>query len=497
MLLADYAQAPFFAVRATPDGPVARGQAACFLGHQLPSPGRERPDGIFAEWAWDGARLLARTDRYGFQPLFYYVREGEVGLSPSVPKLLLEGAPTELDDDAFAVFLRLGFFLGEDTPFRAVRALPPGATLEWRHGALRVAGELFLSRPAEIGRTAAIEGYVELFRRAVHRRLPPDNEFAVPLSGGRDSRHILLELCAAGRPPKLCATVRHHPPRIDQDAEVAAQVAAAVGVPHVILEQRASRFEAELRKNLRTGFGSDEGTHFLPLRDDLAGRVTAIWDGMGSDVLSAGLFLDAERLALFRSGRLAALADRLLNTEARVEGLLVFEPARRFSRERALARLEQELRRHVEAPNPVGSFFFWNRTRREIALMPAFMFAPEIVKLCPYLDHDLYDFLAALPAELLLDHSLHTEAIRAAYPAYADLPYEAPDKLFRFDRRQRVELGRLIWDVIRYLHAEPSRLLYAPHVEMRLLQCYIRGFEPRHFTDHVVYVLQLERLVRP
>jgi hypothetical protein len=29
------------------------------------------------------------------------------------------------------VFLRLGFFLSEDTPFAAIRALPPGGKLIW------------------------------------------------------------------------------------------------------------------------------------------------------------------------------------------------------------------------------------------------------------------------------------------------------------------------------------------------------------------------------
>ena len=42
----------------------------------------------------------------------------------------------------------------------------------------------------------------------------------------------------------------------------------------------------------------------------------------------------------------------------------------RFGFDLAVASVASELAQHAAAPNPVGSFFFWNRTRREIALSP-------------------------------------------------------------------------------------------------------------------------------
>jgi asparagine synthetase B (glutamine-hydrolysing) len=498
VLSTDFAGAPYFAVRWQAGQTATRGQPTVRLGQQIARPDGAG-DGIYAAWHWDGQRLLVRNDRYGAFPLFYAVRgtasDIQVALSPSIPKLLWEGAPTALDENALAVFLRLGFFLGEDTPFQAIRALPPGAALEWQAGQLRIQGGLFLAAPSRLSRGTAVEAYIELFRTAVQRRLPADDDFAVPLSGGRDSRHILLELCAQGRPPRFCATVQHHAPRTDQDAAVAKALAARLGIAHVVLPQRESRFRAELRKNLRTGFCTDEATHFLALGDYLDGRVSAVFDGMGGDVLSAGLFLNEHRLRLFEAARFESLAELLLDSELRVESLLVFDQLRRFSRARAIERLTVELIRHAEAPNPVGSFYFWNRTRREIVLAPTFLYDASLIKLYPYLDHDLYDLLAALPARLLLDYRLHTDTILQAYPEYDDLPFEDYQRLFRYDQAHRAELSNLVWDTIRYLSKEPSRLLYAPYVETRLLHCYIAGREPRHFTDHAIYLLQLERFV--
>src|SRR5205085_2976358 len=110
-------------------------------------------------------------------------------------RLLLEGAPAELDERALSVFLRLGFFLGEDTAFTAIKALPPAATMRWRAGRLELRG----SRPpppppADLGRSEAIEQYAALFRASIERCLEPGDDIVLPLSGGRDSRHILLEL---------------------------------------------------------------------------------------------------------------------------------------------------------------------------------------------------------------------------------------------------------------------------------------------------------------
>jgi len=409
------------------DGPgfQARGQTACRLGHEIPRPGGERPDGVFGGWSWDGITLRADGDRYGLFPIYYFSTPQRFAISPSIPSLLALGPPLDLDDAALAVFLRLGFFLGEDTPFRSIRALPPGATIEWSVGRLQLAGGMPAWRMQPLSRDAAIDGFVDLFRTAMARRARPDEEVAVPLSGGRDSRHILLELCRAGRRPKFSVTLRHYPPTPDEDARIAGLVARRAGVPHVILPQVESRIDAEIRKNRITNFCADEHAWMLALGEYLPGRASHSYDGIGGDVLSAGLFLTAARLQRFDTGQFEVLAGELLRAnEARTGELIAPEWAERLGHESAVRRLTAELARHAEAPNPVGSFFFWNRTRREIALASYRILNGGTEVLSPYLDHDLFDFLASLPASLMLDRQFHSETIRRAYPEYADIPFE-------------------------------------------------------------------------
>src|SRR4029453_615317 len=53
------------------------------LGHRVGA-----HDGIFAEWEWNGARLVARTDRYGFSPIYYYATDSTIAVSSSIAQLL-------------------------------------------------------------------------------------------------------------------------------------------------------------------------------------------------------------------------------------------------------------------------------------------------------------------------------------------------------------------------------------------------------------------------
>jgi asparagine synthase (glutamine-hydrolysing) len=416
----------YFQARCAEGQVQTKGLLSCSLGHRIELGGERKADGIFAHWNWDGSRLTAGNDRYGFFPLFYYCRDGEFAISSSIPRLIEVGAPTDLDEAALAVFLRLGFFIGDDTPYKHIRTLPPDAALAW-DGRLKVhsPGHAFADAHGPIGRDDAIDTYIGLFRQAIERRLPQAEDFIVPLSGGRDSRHILLELLHQGYRPERCLTTLHYPPRSNEDARIAQALARELGLPHTLLKQSESRFKAEYRKNVLTNFCSDEHAWYMVAADYLVRRALPVYDGIGGDVLSAGLFLTPHRLGLFESGSCRTIAEELLAADEELFARLLPRAVMgKMGRELAIAHLESELTHHLRQPNPVGSFFFWNRTRREIALVPYGLLSALPTVFSPYLDHDLYGFLAGLPAHLLADHAFHTDTIARAYPKYADLPYE-------------------------------------------------------------------------
>jgi hypothetical protein len=498
--------APFLHLRHADGQTMARGLATCRLGRPLDF-GRAIPDGAFAEWTWDGSTLTVRNDRYGLQPLFYWCQAGELGISPSLPRLLLEGAPTELDEPALSVFIRTGYFVGEDTPFRAIRALPPNATLTWSLGRLTLSGGYPSVEPrtllgtAATGRDEAIDAYIPLLRDAVRRRLPLAHDLVMPLSGGRDSRHLLFEIVAADARPSECLTVRHHPPRTDDDAVLAGQVAEALRLPHQLLDQTAPRLEAEYRKNVKTGFCSDEGTAFMALGDHLEGRPVshldgrqvAIFDGIGGDFLSDGRFLTPQRQAFAEAGQMPELANVLLWRGPLLPSLLPDDLKARLSRNVAVERLTAEVERHRHAASPVTSYIFWNRCRREIATFPFNFYPPNVSVFCPYLDHEVFDFLISLPASVFMPPSFHAEAIQRAFPDHASIPFESPS--VGTDAAATAEVQRLVAELDASLDRQPPRLVSAERARAWLRSYVHRSSVTVPYLSQIMYALTLDRFL--
>jgi asparagine synthase (glutamine-hydrolysing) len=486
---------PYFRATTVGDRVEIAGEPHWSGGHPVePSKPGGPEDGVFARWSWDGRELVAVNDRYGFHPLFYCARPGSIAISPSVVTLLETGAPRDLDDVAIAAFLRLSSYLGADTPFASIRAVPPGATFRWSAQGLTVSGSYVFRSAEAMTREQALTEYTERFREAVRRRLCPGEEIVHPLSGGRDSRHILLELCDLGAKPSLAVTARPYPPKYRQDIEIASIVARRLGVPHRVLEQEPQA-PVEWEKNVDTSLCCDRNGWAIAVKRSLDTRRVCLFDGIAGGILSAGAFLDREGLDLFEAGRFEVLSRRVCRR--RRDGLepflqLLLSPTayRRFGPEAGYERIEQELREHANAPNPVSSFYFWNRTRRDIALTPFGIYRRHRV-LAPFLDHDVYDLLAALPASLLLDRQFHTDAIRRAHPRYADIPF-ATERHKRLENRSHYRHFAL--DLIA-LAARRGSLgpLRVSRVGPRLLATAVTGRRAR-WLALVLYLFQLGQI---
>lgn len=494
------ARHPYFRIRKLGDRIETQGRPTAAFGHRIESARHTVDDGVFAHWQWDGKRLVAGNDRYGFCPLFWSRIHGTgICISPSILALIEQGAPTDLDVEALSIFFRLGHFVGEDTPFTAIKALPPNADFTWRNGNLECHARYPASpKRSDISRDDAIDGYITLFAQAMARRRPP-TDFAVPASGGRDSRHILLQLHEMGLVPTICVSEKDPPPDPNEDPIIAARLCRELGFKHITVEHELSVFAAQLRKTPEVNFCEVPDGWFLPIVDFLGQRFDCIYDGIAGDVLSQSSYLNPEIDAVFRSRQKDRICRKLLGTEGSANALLTkllrgeLEPAAHV--EVAIKRLRGEIDKHLDAHNPVGSFIFWNRTRRKIATGPYGLLREIACVYAPYLDHDLYDFLTSLPASLLMDRALHTEAIARAYPAFANIPYAnhkaAPPVDSRGVKAQYLsEAGR------RFLLRRPSSLMNTAVPRAKMLASILsRGHVNPWISPLVVYLSQIESAV--
>lgn len=381
----------------------------------------------WSEWDWDGTRLRVANCPLGMHPLYWRAYPHGIGVATTLFELLDESVVP--DYPALAVFLRLGWFLGEDTPFKGIAQLPPNSVLEWtpERGAQLHEGERPRAARVSIDRDRAMRIYAQLFDEAVRRCLPVAGRLVLPLSGGRDSRHIALALHEAGVRPAACGTLKHLPGRPDEDARVAALLARALGVPHVVLEQPRFYVRNIARLLRDTALCADDGAQMYPLIDWLKANADTTFDGIAGDMMSTNVFQHGGLAELYAGGKLEPTARELVRRWAptvrgwqhAVDG----DTAQALSREVAHRRLMAELERHRDNHHPLRSFLFWNRTRREIALQPFLTYGGLRVE-TPFLDPQLWHFLESLPYDIVGNGTFHTETIQRAYPRFAHIPFE-------------------------------------------------------------------------
>ena len=437
--------APVFHIRHEAGKTTATGTAKAFVGHRVGP--ADSSLGLFGSWSWDGTTLQAEVDPLGYFSLFVYRKGGEIAVSPSILQLLALGADPEPDPVALAVFHRIGHFLGEDTPFRHIKVLPPAGRLTWQGGVATITGAAPIPREQVLTRDQAVEAFIELPRAAIRRFLGSwHGPVVLPLSGGRDSRHILLELLHQGKKPDSVATFHQGGRYLDREVQAARALSERAGVRHALLGHPRPRHRDALRGVLLTQLCADEHAQMMPMRDYIAGNPgAAALDGIGGDILTnpdndAADFLDLARKGdyLGIARRLAAGHGRVISRTGHPGGAgAIYSPD---LEDAAMSRIADAIRVFDAAPDPYQAFWFWNRTRREISFVSTGILGGAAMVACPYLSPEFVELGLSLPFSVTGDQRLHDDAIARAYPDYADIPYEAG---FKSQPLPRLRPGRL------------------------------------------------------
>jgi asparagine synthase (glutamine-hydrolysing) len=161
----------------------------------------------FAIWERDSGRLVLARDRFGIKPLYYTESSHSLRFASTLPALLA-GGDIDTDIDAVALHHYMSFHAVVPAPhtiIQGVRKLPPatvrvidadGRSRDHRFWRLH-----FGARPEE--QQLAYEDWQEItldtLRRAVERRLVADVPVGVLLSGGLDSSLIVGLLAEQGQ----------------------------------------------------------------------------------------------------------------------------------------------------------------------------------------------------------------------------------------------------------------------------------------------------------
>ncbi len=206
----------------------------------------ERVHGMLAAALWlpEARALVLARDRFGEKPLFLARHRGGLCFASEMKSLLrLPGFPRRLNPTASAHFLLFEHLFDPLTPFEGITALPPahilrvpfddvGAHTPRRYWQLDFRDPPSASAPS---RPEVLEELGTLVHDAVQRRAAADVRVGALLSGGLDSSFVCASLAGAVPGPVDAFSVGFGDPRFDE-SPAQDRVAEALGL-------RLHRFE--------------------------------------------------------------------------------------------------------------------------------------------------------------------------------------------------------------------------------------------------------------
>jgi asparagine synthase (glutamine-hydrolysing) len=270
--------------------------------------------------------------------------------------------------------------------------------------------------------------YDELLRRAV-QSLPESASTVMGLSGGRDSRHILLAVGSCGRPlPRLVSSRHYLSGAGGADVAAAQMLADRFGVALRVVSQPGDRFRQEWDKNRITGLRTLSHSWGLVLAEALKGPEVLL-DGMNGGVLFGRAGLQRSVLKRFGRGqpRFAGLREHVLSelVDRPVGSVGAWLPqrlARREVVEGIRQRLSDCFAQYERFENPVQAFLCWEHVQHNTRLFTYGMMENDCV-VCPLDTVEMVRFALSLPWEVSCDAAFQERAIAFRYPSFGDVPF--------------------------------------------------------------------------
>lgn len=196
-----------------------------------------RLHGMFALAIWDARarRLVLARDRVGKKPLFYASRGQAITFASELRALMQDPEiARDLDHEALGAYLAYRCVPGPLSVFRGVRKLPPASTLVLEDGQAKIERYWRLRhRPKQsvVSRTELNEQIRDAIRGAVRRRMIADVPLGAFLSGGLDSSAVVAAMAEQSPRPVKTFSIGSKDERANE-LPLARLVASRFGTDH-------------------------------------------------------------------------------------------------------------------------------------------------------------------------------------------------------------------------------------------------------------------------
>ena len=370
--------------------------------------------------------LLLANDRYGYRPLFLSETKHELLFASEIKAILAVSRETpEPDPIGLLQIIGQGSAVGDRTWLSPIRVMPPGTMLHITPQSIR-RERYFRLRFRSGGPTMSAQAFVEGFgvklRQAVERVMRGPARIGISLSGGLDSRCVLLGI----DPKHLPITAYTFGYSESRDVRYARLLAELVGIPHMHLEFEHGYLGEVLprvvwRNESLFPFTSSTSPYF---HDRISRHMDVILNGHCGDALTGSHIRPYMMVGRSRE----KLIERMFASRQVVPD----ETLRLVFNERFYRRYAHELFGAMretfvdidndELPNVADAWDMENRQRRGTFHSPSvdrYLFEART----PFLDNDLVDHLLTAAPGWRFQQQAYKKMIVNTFPRARQVPW--------------------------------------------------------------------------
>ena len=277
-------------------------------------------NGIFAFAIWDRRRrkLLVARDRLGVKPLFYYQDKNKLIFASEIKAIISDPAlERKLNKEALSHFFSFNYLPSPLTMFKGIQSLLPGYMLICSDGDIRISKywELVFEPKLGLKEVEVAEQLLGHMRRAVKMQLASDVPLGAFLSGGMDSTAVVSLMRENFNQPFKTFNVSFQESSYDESS-YAALAAKFFGTEHYEVLCRPKDYIKYLPEIIRHSDNLTVDISMLPLYlvSRLASQqVKVVLSGDGADELFAGYpTYRADRMAEFYCRLPSFIKQRLI-----------------------------------------------------------------------------------------------------------------------------------------------------------------------------------------
>jgi asparagine synthase (glutamine-hydrolysing) len=260
----------------------------------------KRLNGMFAFALWDAVRqeLIIFRDRMGIKPLYYAEVNGCLYFASEV-KALLACPEIDVEVDANSLYQYLAYLYVPNPAslFKGIYKLPPGHSLCWKNGVVRINSywDLSYENPFRESEEVIARRLRELLVDVTKRQLISDVPVGFFLSGGLDSSTLVACAAQTAGSSLNCYSIAYKAEegRLEQcsdDARYARQVAAKFGADfhEIVVEPKVTSLLPKVVWHMDDPIADPSAIATYLISEAAASRVKVLLSGQGADEIFCG-----------------------------------------------------------------------------------------------------------------------------------------------------------------------------------------------------------------